>query len=340
MTRQDTGARHTAAPRFSSLTDWLHWQEQLHYPAIALGLDRCRSVAQRLGLLPVPFTVITVGGTNGKGSCTTLLDLILRHAGYRVGRYTSPHLLRYNERVSIGGKTASDQDLCRVFHEIDVARGDITLTFFEFGTLATLLLFREAGIDIAVMEVGLGGRLDAVNILDADVAMVSTIDLDHQGWLGPDRESIGAEKAGIFRSGRPAICADPAPPHSLLAVAERVGARLLVSGRDFSYERRGEVWDWRGTATGMRNLPVPGVPHGRQVQNAAGVLMTLQALSERCPGAIQNSGAIPGGARRRHPGARRGPQRAGGRVAGGKSCGSAGDRQDTHGAWHAEGQES
>lgn len=270
------------APRFRTLADWLHWQETLHYPAIALGLDRCRTVAERLGLLPVPYTVITVGGTNGKGSCTAMLDLVLRRAGHRVGKYTSPHLLRYNERISVDGVEAADADLCRAFAEVDRARGDLTLTFFEFGTLAALLLFREAQIDVAVMEVGLGGRLDAVNILDADAALISTIDLDHENWLGPDRESIGAEKAGIFRRGRPAVCADPAPPESIARAARVAGAILYQAGRDFSFSDHGASWEWRCGGQTLLDLPPPGTMHASQMQNASGVLMVLHALRERC----------------------------------------------------------
>ncbi len=269
--------------RFQKLAEWLSWQESLHYPAIALGLDRCRGVAQRLGLLPAPFVVLTVGGTNGKGSSTTLLDLILRRSGYRVGKYTSPHLLRYNERICINGIEASDASLCRAFDQVDRARGQVTLTFFEFGTLAALLLFREAGMEVAIMEVGLGGRLDAVNILDADAALITTIDLDHENWLGPDRESIGAEKAGIFRAGRPAVCADPSPPASIAGQAGRLGANLYQVGRDFDFSEQGDTWEWRCRERIWRALPRPGTNHASQLQNAAGVLMVLQAVADRCP---------------------------------------------------------
>lgn len=269
--------------RFRTLPEWLHWQESLHYPAIALGLDRCRGVAQRLGLLPAPFTVLTVGGTNGKGSCTMLLDLILRTAGYRVGKYTSPHLLRYNERICINGAEVDNAALCGAFDRVDRARGEVTLTFFEFGTLAALLLFRDAGVDVAVMEVGLGGRLDAVNILDADAALISTVDLDHEAWLGPDRECIGGEKAGIFRGGRPAVCADPDPPDSVLRVARDVGAQLFLAQRDFDYSGSGTTWDWQAGETRLAGLPVPGLQHASQIQNAAGVLMTLRSVADKHP---------------------------------------------------------
>ena len=274
----------TAAPtRFQTLDEWLSWQESLHYPAIALGLDRCRGVAQKLGLLPAPFVVFTVGGTNGKGSSTTLLDLILRRGGYQVGKYTSPHLLRYNERICVNGAEVSDADLCRAFDQVDRARGQVTLTFFEFGTLAALLLFREAGIDVAVMEVGLGGRLDAVNILDADAALITTVDLDHENWLGTDRGNIGVEKAGIFRSGRPAICADPDPPASIANQARLVGATLHQFARDFGFIDHGDTWDWNCHQRAWRGLPRPDTNHISQLQNAAGVLMVLQAVADRCP---------------------------------------------------------
>lgn len=272
-----------AAGRFATLQEWLRWQETLHYPAIALGLDRCRGVARRLGLLPAPFVVLTVGGTNGKGSCTTLLESVLRASGYRVGKYTSPHLLRYNERICMDGVEAGDDALCAAFDRVDQARGDVTLTFFEFGTLAALLLFREAGMDVAVMEVGLGGRLDAVNILDADGALIATVDLDHELWLGPDRESIGAEKAGIFRARRPAVCADPAPPASIGHRAAETGAHLFLAGHDYRFAARGNVWDWDGPGHALHDLPVPGIRHGSQVQNAAGVLMLLHAVRDVCP---------------------------------------------------------
>lgn len=285
--------RRTGLPaRFQTLAEWLQWQEGLHYPAIALGLDRCRSVAQNLGLLPAPFTVLTVGGTNGKGSSTTLLDMILRQAGYQVGKYTSPHLLRYSERICINGTEVTDTGLCRAFDQVDRARGEVTLTFFEFGTLAALLLFREAGIEVAVMEVGLGGRLDAVNILDADAALITTVDLDHENWLGPDRGSIGAEKAGIFRPGRPAVCADPDPPASIAEQARLTGANLYQIDRDFRFADRGSVWDWSCEQRAAGGLPRPDTNHASQMQNAAGVLMVLQAVADKCP---VNDAAIHGG---------------------------------------------
>lgn len=271
------------APRFERLADWLAWQESLHFTAIELGLDRCNKVAERMGLLAPGNKVISISGTNGKGSSAAMLDAMLRCAGYRVGVYTSPHLTRYNERICIDGKQAADADLCRSFHRIDQARGDISLTYFEFGTLAALDLFQRARLDVAILEVGLGGRLDAVNILDADVALVATIDLDHEKWLGYDRESIGREKAGIFRKNRPAVCSDPAPPGSIAACAAGAGARLHQAGVDFTWAIDGDSWTWRCAERRYEQLPKPNIINDRQVQNAAGALMALTVLEAEFP---------------------------------------------------------
>lgn len=241
--------------RFTTLNDWLRWQETLHPRTIELGLDRVRTVLRRLRPAAPPFAVVTVGGTNGKGSCVALLDAILRAAGYRVGAYVSPHLLRYNERIRVDGVEADDETLCRAFARIDAARGDVSLTYFEFGTLAALECFREAGVEVAVLEVGLGGRLDAVNAVDADAALVTSIALDHTDWLGPDRDSIGHEKAGIYRSGRPAVCADPDPPPRLLEHARAIGARLLRVGLDYDFGRAGVTWRWRSDEARFDDLP-------------------------------------------------------------------------------------
>jgi len=201
----------TGQLRFNCVEKWLEWQESLHFTAIELGLERCRRVANNMGLLKPAYNVISVAGTNGKGSSIILLDQVLRNAEYKVGRYTSPHLLRYSERICINGEEVTDTELCESFDRIDHARGDISLTYFEFGTLAALDLFRQHNVELAILEVGLGGRLDAVNVLDADIALISSIDLDHQQWLGDNRESIGREKAGIFRNKAPAVCSDPNP---------------------------------------------------------------------------------------------------------------------------------
>jgi dihydrofolate synthase/folylpolyglutamate synthase len=268
--------------RFNTLPEWLSWQERLHFTAIELGLDRCRKVAEIMDLLPPSYYVISIAGTNGKGSTAVMLENILRAAGYKVGIYTSPHLLRYNERIRVNGVEAGDRALCVSFNKIDQARGSISLTYFEFGTLAAMDIFRENGIDIAIMEVGMGGRLDAVNMLDANVAVISTIDIDHEQWLGYDRNSIGREKSGIFRSMRPAICADPDPPASVMETAVLVGAKLLRSGHEFSFEFTGDGWSWRSGLARYDRLPVPG-RHHYQIQNAAGVLMALQAVADYFP---------------------------------------------------------
>ncbi|MEW6169552.1 MAG: bifunctional tetrahydrofolate synthase/dihydrofolate synthase [Pseudomonadota bacterium] len=264
-----------------TLDEWLRWQESLHPRSIELGLERVRSVAERLGLPDMRPLTLTIGGTNGKGSSAELAALIYRHAGYRVGLYTSPHLLRYNERVRVDGAQAADADLCRAFAAIEQARAQTPLTYFEFGTLAALWLFREAAVDVQVLEVGLGGRLDAVNLVDADAALVTSIGLDHLDWLGSDREAIAREKAGIFRTGRPAIVAEPDPPHSLIATAEALGAPLLQIGRDFRVLRRDGVFDWCGRRT-LRALPLPALPGEAQLRNAAGVIAAVEALQQRC----------------------------------------------------------
>jgi len=233
-------------PRFSLLQDWLAWQETLHPVAIDLGLERVARVADRLACrVPAPV-VVTVGGTNGKGSCVALLEAVLRRAGYRVCAYTSPHLYRYNERLRLDGEPVSDAALCEAFERVDAARGDDSLTYFEFGTLAALQLMSRRRPDVALLEVGLGGRLDAVNVVDADVALITGIAIDHTEWLGTERDAIGREKAGIMRNGRPAVCGDRDPPAGLIDEAGRLGAQLLLLGRDFSISEDDQGWHWRG----------------------------------------------------------------------------------------------
>ncbi len=267
--------------RFATLNDWLCWQETLHPKAIDLGLDRMRAVLHRLCPEPPSYRVITVGGTNGKGSCVALLDAILRAAGYRVGAYTSPHLLRYNERIQINGIAVDDAVLCRAFARIDTARGDISLSYFEFSTLAALVLFQEMAVEVAVLEVGLGGRLDAVNAVDADAALVVSIGIDHTDWLGPDRDSIGYEKAGIYRSGRPAICADPAPPRRLIEHAHAIAAPLLQMNHDYQFSQAGETWHWWSESARYDDLPRPALAGDYQISNAAAVLATLNSLRDQ-----------------------------------------------------------
>ena len=263
--------------RSRSLSDWLAWQETLHPNAIDLGLDRLQRTLDRLGWQRPACPVITIAGTNGKGSCVALTARILREAGYRTGTFTSPHLLRYNERVAIDGVEVSDEMLMAAFERIDAARGDDTLTFFEFNAAAALLVFAEAQPDAVVLEVGMGGRLDAVNVVDADVALVTSIDLDHCDWLGHDRETIGREKAGVFRAGRPAIFGARDMPASIRDAAQRIGADLQQLGRDFDWVRTGERWAWRGRADEQRDLPAPALHGAIQYDNAAAVLAALAA---------------------------------------------------------------
>ncbi len=269
--------------RFSTLDEWLGWQESLHPLGIDLGLQRAGEVLQAIGLGSPDHTIVTVAGTNGKGSSVAMLESILLAAGYRVGCYTSPHLLHYNERVRLGGEPVADEVLCQSFERIDQARGEISLTYFEFGTLAAFDIFDRAELDVAVLEVGLGGRLDAVNLLDADVALITAIDIDHAAWLGSDRDTIAIEKGGIMRAGHPAVCSDPQPPQSLLELAAQLRTPLSLLGRDYRYEDTPEGWQWECDALRRGSLPLPAL-HGRaQLQNAAGVLMVLQLLAERLP---------------------------------------------------------
>src|SRR5690606_5945833 len=218
-----------------SLQAWLKWLEQCHPTEIDLGLARIHQVAERLQLLTPAARVITVAGTNGKGSCVAAVAALLRAAGLRVGVYTSPHLRRYNERIAVDNEFASDSEICAAFAAIAAACNGISLTYFEYGTLAALEIFRQRKVEVMVLEVGLGGRLDAVNILAADFAVITSIDLDHQDWLGNDREAIGAEKAGIVRAGRPLVCADPSPPASIRAAALTVGAPYYGINETFGF---------------------------------------------------------------------------------------------------------
>ena len=270
-----------------TLAQWLAYLEQLHPQAIAMGLDRVSRVAQALGLT-AQFTVITVGGTNGKGSCCAMLEAMLLHAGYHVGCYTSPHLLRYNERVRIGGREIEDEILCRAFERIEAARGDTSLTYFEFGTLAAVMAFGEAGVDVAILEVGLGGRLDAVNVFDADCALVASVDLDHQEYLGDTREAIGLEKAGIFRAGRPAVCADAEPPTTLVAHAREIGADLMVIDCDFGYVAEPQQWRYWGPGGKRHGLPYPALRGAFQLGNAAACLTVLDCLRGSLPVTAQD----------------------------------------------------
>ncbi|MEL7450164.1 MAG: bifunctional tetrahydrofolate synthase/dihydrofolate synthase [Pseudomonadota bacterium] len=268
----------------NSLSDWLTYLERLHPREIDLALDRVHRVLQSLALEPAPFHVLTVGGTNGKGSCVAVLETILRRAGYRTGAYTSPHLVRYNERVRIDGVDIDDDDLLAALLEVERARGDEPLTFFEFGTLAALIAFQRAGVDVAVLEVGMGGRLDAVNVLEPQVAVVTSIGLDHQSWLGDTREAIGVEKAGIFRAGKPAIVGDPDPPRSLLAAATERGAQLLRYGEHFQAEPDGDgTWHFRLGDVALSGLPPLATVGAAQYRNAASALAALLSISDVLP---------------------------------------------------------
>lgn len=271
----------------SSLDDWLVHLEGLHprgEAGIELGLERVRKVKLALGLVQ-RCPVITVAGTNGKGSVCAMLERILLAAGYRVGLYTSPHLLRYNERVRINGVDAADETLCRAFAQVEAARGAEALTYFEFGTLAAWQVFQESGLDVVLLEVGLGGRLDAVNVFDPDCAIVTSVALDHMAYLGDTRDAIGTEKAGIFRAGKPAIVGDPLPPQSVLDVAATSGAELRLHGRDFglgagSDRSQWQYWSWRGKKGG---LAYPALRGANQLLNASAVIAALESLHAVLP---------------------------------------------------------
>ena len=265
-----------------SLNDWLARLESLHPKAIDMGLDRVTAVAQKLGL-HFNCPVISVGGTNGKGSTCAMLESMLLQGGYRVGLYTSPHLLHFNERARINGEIASDAALCECFEQVEAVRGDVSLTYFEFTTLAIMKLFADAGLDAVILEVGLGGRLDAVNIVDADVAIVTSVDLDHMEYLGDTREKIGFEKAGIFRAGRTAICSDPQPPESLVAHANSVGADFWLFGRDFNYSGDRQQWNYGGRNLRRNALAYPSLRGANQLLNASAALAALEALRDRLP---------------------------------------------------------
>ena len=274
-------------PEPETLAQWLAHIERVHPARIALGLDRVGAVKARLALEP-SFPILTVGGTNGKGSTCAMLEAILSEAGYRVGCYTSPHLLRYNERVRIGRAEAGDAALAEAFSAVESARGDIELTYFEFGTLSAVLLFVEAGVDVAVLEVGLGGRLDAVNAFDADCAVVTAIDIDHVDYLGADREAIGREKAGIFRGGRSAVCSDTDPPASLIRHAQDIGAGLLRIGRDFGAKVQGRHWQYWGPRGARSALPHPVLRGACQLENAAAAITALECMWDRLPIAVND----------------------------------------------------
>jgi dihydrofolate synthase/folylpolyglutamate synthase len=266
----------------TSLADWLTHLESLHPKTIALGLERVAQVKQRLDLNP-DFPIMIVGGTNGKGSVCAMLEAILHAAGYKVGCYTSPHLLDYNERVRIAKQQASDAELCASFEQIEQVRGDIALTYFEFGTLAAMQCFIAHKVDVAILEVGLGGRLDAVNAFDADVSVVTSVDIDHVDYLGDTREKIAFEKAGIFRQGHVAICADSDVPQSLRTHAGDIGAELWCIGSEFGFTAHQGQWDYRSKVGSRSALPHPALRGAFQLHNASAVLAALDALKDKTP---------------------------------------------------------
>ena len=265
-----------------TLQDWLDFCERLHPVAIDMGLERVREVAKRLDLR-FSCPVITVAGTNGKGSTCAMLEAILLQAGYRTGVYTSPHLVHFEERCRLSGHSASAQALAEAFAQVESARGAVSLTYFEFSTLAILWLMVRANLDAVILEVGLGGRLDAVNVVDADCAVITSIDLDHMAILGNDRETIGREKAGIMRAGRPVVVSDPVPPQSVVDHAQAIGADVWRFGRDFNFSGDKQQWSWAGRGRRYSGMAYPALRGANQLVNASGVLAALEALRARIP---------------------------------------------------------
>ncbi|MEM7400561.1 MAG: bifunctional tetrahydrofolate synthase/dihydrofolate synthase [Pseudomonadota bacterium] len=270
--------------RYTSLQEWLDWQETLHSQKIELGLERITQVASSMGACNSNYKTIVVAGTNGKGSIVSALESIYHHAGYRVGSYTSPHLVHYNERIRISMQNVDDETLCEAFNQVDQARGETSLSYFEFGTLAAMHIFSQSELDVALYEVGLGGRLDAVNILDSDIAIVSSIGIDHVQWLGSTRESIGYEKAGVFRSNHTAICGDTDPPNSLINYANELGTNLLLINEHFSYHKQqANYWSFNCKNLTWDNLPMPSLYGDVQLGNAATALMALTCMDSSLP---------------------------------------------------------
>ncbi|MCC8668912.1 bifunctional tetrahydrofolate synthase/dihydrofolate synthase [Xanthomonas arboricola] len=278
-----------------SLSDWLAYIEQQHPQNIAMGLERVREVAAWLQIEAPATHVIVVGGTNGKGSTVAFIEAIAQAAGWKVGSYTSPHLLRYNERVRIDGNEAGDAQLVDAFAAVEAARGQTALTYFEYGTLAALWLLQRSGLDLAVLEIGLGGRLDAVNIIDSDVAVITTVDIDHTDWLGEDREAIGTEKAGIIRAWKPVVLGEIDPPSSVLRRAYQLGANAIRAGSDYFFEPieaqhpDAPQWRWRDVAVTLE-LPMPALQAPVQLANAAAAIAALQALPVELPDAAWAQG--------------------------------------------------
>jgi len=265
--------------RFNTLPEWLDWQEKLHFTEVDPGLERIGAAWKALGGTPnLPFTVITVAGTNGKGSSVAILESILRAAGYKTGTYTSPHILHYNERICINGEPCSDSEICNTFQKIDTARDALSLTYFEFATLAAAEIFREKKIDIAILEVGMGGRLDAVNLFDTDIALITPISLDHTSWLGDSREQIGKEKAGIIRANKPVVLSEAEPPQSVLSHASELMSPSYQATNEFNSVLSENSWHWKNEQREFKVLPLPALEGRYQVQNAAAALQVLSLL--------------------------------------------------------------
>jgi dihydrofolate synthase/folylpolyglutamate synthase len=279
------------SPGSRNLAQWLDYQLQIHPQEVELGLARVAQVAQALKLLPVSGISVVVAGTNGKGSSVALLEAIYRAAGYRVGSYTSPHLHEYRERVRIDGIWASESQFCTAFDAIEQARGDTPLTFFEFGTLAALLIMKAENLDLLLLEVGLGGRLDAVNIVDGSLALITQIDLDHREWLGNTRETVGQEKAGIMRAGRPVVCADRDPPDSVTNRLRELGAKELVLGRQFDFDISPAAENWQvHLGDNTLQLPRPALTGLGQLDNAAAALQVVELLQPQLPVSVVEQG--------------------------------------------------
>ncbi|MEQ4987074.1 bifunctional tetrahydrofolate synthase/dihydrofolate synthase [Proteus vulgaris] len=291
----------TAPKATSPLSVWLSYLEHLHSSAIDMGLERVGEVGKILNVLRPAPKVITVSGTNGKGTTCHMLESILMASGLKVGVYSSPHLVRYTERVRIQGKELSEGAFCEVFAEIEQARGDISLTFFEYGTLAALKLFQQAQLDVVILEVGLGGRLDATNIVDADIAAITSIALDHTDWLGADREHIGHEKAGIFRANHYAVVGEPDMPQSIAQVADEKHATLFCRGADWSFAIDGSHWHWHCADCEFDTLPIPNIPLANAA-TAMGVIRCLLKSDDNVSQAITHQSIIEGMSRAQLPG--------------------------------------
>ena len=266
----------------TTLSDWLAHLETAHPTVIEMGLQRVNTVKERLGIT-FECPVIIVGGTNGKGSTCAMLESILMQGGYKVGLYTSPHLIDFNERARINGISVVDADFVKAFQEVELAKAEISLSYFEFTMLACTKIFADAKLDAVILEVGLGGRLDAVNIFDADVAIVTSVDIDHVDYLGDTREKIGFEKAGIFRAHATAICSDPSPPQTLIDHANQIGADLWLFGRDFNYAGDKQQWNYAGRHQRRHSLAYPSLRGANQLLNASAALAALEALRDRLP---------------------------------------------------------